>query len=297
MVDSKTKPVLAVTERPKIRSHRSRALLRFWQNKAGVAGAVIVAFMLLFAFGLTLFMPFPSTNVLLANKMPFEASGHPLGTDIAGRDMVALLAYGTRTSLIIAIAVQVLVVAIAVVLGFTAGWFGGRVDFAVNRVIEIFTAIPVLLFSILFIIVLGNSLPILILAIGLLAWVELARLVRGQVLQTREKEYIEAAKAVGVTTVGIAGKHVLPNILNPLIVAISLSLPAIILAESTLSFLGYGLSENMPSLGKMVGVSWQYIQAYWHMALLPTIFLSVLMIGITFFGDGLRDALDPRSAR
>lgn len=296
MVASKTQTI-NVAERPKIRSHRSRALMRFWQNKAGVAGAIIVAFMLLFAFGLTLFIPFPSTNILQANKMPFEAPGHPLGTDIAGRDMVALLAYGTRTSLIIAVAVQILVVGIAVVLGFSAGWFGGRTDFAVNRTIEVFTAIPVLLFSILFIIVLGNSVPILILAIGLLAWVELARLVRGQVLQTREKEYVEAAKAVGVSTAGIAWKHVLPNILNPVIIAISLSLPAIILAESTLSFLGYGLSEGMPSLGKMVGVSWQYIQAYWHMALLPTIFLSVLMIGITFFGDGLRDALDPRAAR
>ena len=133
MVVSKPKPAVNVTERPKVRSHRSRALLRFWHNKAGVAGAIIVAFMLLFAFGLTLFIPFPSTNVLLANKMPFEAPGHPLGTDIAGRDMVALLAYGTRTSLIIAIAVQFLVVGIAVVLGFSAGWFGGRIDFAVNR--------------------------------------------------------------------------------------------------------------------------------------------------------------------
>ncbi|MFN8481877.1 MAG: ABC transporter permease [Anaerolineae bacterium] len=297
MVASKPQTALTVTERPKVRSHRSRALMRFWQNKAGVAGAVIVVLMLLFAFGLTLFIPFPGTNALQASKMPLEAPGHILGTDIAGRDMVGLLAHGTRTSLIIALAVQFLVVFIAVILGFSAGWFGGRVDFTVNRAIEIFTAIPVLLFSILFILVLGNSVPILILAIGFLAWVELARLVRGQVLQTREKEYIEAAKAVGVTTFGIAWKHVLPNILNPIIIAISLSLPAIILAESTLSFLGYGLSEGMPSLGKMVGVSWQYIQAYWHMALLPTIFLSVLMIGITFFGDGLRDALDPRASR
>ncbi len=268
---------------------------RFRRNKAGVLGLLIVVAMLLFAIGGSLLLPFPSTSVLDANLSPFENPDHPLGTDIAGRDMVALLAWGTRTSLTIAIAVQAIVTIIALVLGFVAAWFRGTIDYLVLRLIEISTAIPQLLFQILFMIVAGNTLNSLIIALAALSWPELTRMVRAQTLVTREREYVDAARSLGASTPFIAFRHVLPNIFNPFIIAISISIPAIILGESTLSFLGYGLSEDMPSLGKMIGVSWQYIQAYWHMALLPTFCLSLLMLGISFLGDGVRDAFDPRA--
>jgi len=268
---------------------------RFRRNKAGVLGLVIVVLMVIFAVAGTLALPFPDTSVMDANLSPGDDSAHPLGTDVAGRDMVALLAWGTRTSLTIAVAAQVVLTVVSLVLGFCAAWFRGLVDYVVLRLIEIATAIPQLLFQILFMIVAGNTIANLIIALSVLGWADLTRIVRAQTLATREREYVDAARSLGAGTADIAFRHMLPNILNPLIIAISMSIPAIILGESTLSFLGYGLTEDMPSLGKMIGVSWQYIQAYWHMALLPTICLSLLMLGISFLGDGVRDALDPRA--
>ncbi len=268
---------------------------RFRRNKAGVLGLVIVVFMTLFAFGGSVVLPFPSTSVRNANLQPLESPDHPLGTDIAGRDMVGLLSWGTRTSLTIAIAVQVIVTIVGVILGFSAAWYKGSVDYAIQRLIEIATAIPQLLFQILFMLVAGSTINNLIIALAALSWADMTRMVRAQTMATREREYVQAAQSLGASTLFIALRHVLPNVLNPLIIAISISIPAIILGESTLSFLGYGLSEDMPSLGKMIGVSWQYIQAYWHMALLPTLCLSLLMLGISFLGDGVRDAFDPRS--
>ncbi len=266
---------------------------RFKRNKAGVIGLILVIIMMSFALIVSVTQPFPNTSVLDASLLPGEDPAHLLGTDIAGRDMVGLLAWGTRTSIVIAIAAEVFVMAISIFLGFVAGWFGGVLDYLVTRVIEVFVAIPPLLFQPLFMIILGATLPNLVLALGILAWTEPTRLVRAQTLVYRDREFVNASRGLGANTSSIATMHVLPNIMNPFIVSVSMSIPAIILGESTLSFLGYGLSENMPSLGKMIGISWQYIQAYWHMALLPTACLSILMLGVSLFGDGLRDALDP----
>jgi ABC-type dipeptide/oligopeptide/nickel transport system permease subunit len=268
---------------------------RFRRNKAGVLGLIIVVLLAAFAIVGSIALPFPDTDVINSSLAPGDDPAHPLGTDIAGRDMVGLLAWGTRTSLMIAVAAQIVITAVALVLGFTAAWFRGVADYIVLRLVEIATAIPQLLFQILFMIVAGNTIPNLIIALSVLSWADLTRVVRAQTLTTREREYVDAARSLGASTPSIAFRHVLPNILNPLIIAISMSIPAIILGESTLSFLGYGLTEDMPSLGKMIGVSWQYIQAFWHMALLPTLCLSLLMLGISFLGDGIRDALDPRA--
>jgi ABC-type dipeptide/oligopeptide/nickel transport system permease subunit len=283
------------TQAFRMRTLTELATRRFMRNKAGVLGAIIVLLMLAASLVITLTQPFPDTSVIDASLLPGESPDHPFGTDIAGRDMVRLLAWGTRTSLIIAISVQLFVMVVSLAFGFSAAWFGGAVEFIVMRAIEIATAIPPLLFQALFMLIMGNTIPNLIVALATLAWPELTRIVRAQTLLTREREYINASRSLGAGAPFIAFRHVLPNILNPFIVATSMSIPAVILSESTLSFLGYGLSENMPSLGKMIGVSWQYIQAYWHMALLPTLCLSLLMLGISFLGDGLRDALDPQA--
>ena len=267
---------------------------RFQKNKAGVIGLILLIAMISFSLIVSFTQPFPNTSILDANLLPMEDPAHVLGTDIAGRDMVQLLAWGTRTSLIIALAGEAFVMVVSLLLGFLAGWFGGAVDFLITRLVEVFVAVPPLLFQPLFMIIMGASIPNLVLAIGALSWTEPTRLVRAQTLVYRDREFVNASRGLGANTSGIAIRHVLPNILNPFIVSITMSIPAIILGESTLSFLGYGLSENMPSLGKMIGVSFQYIQAYWHMALLPTACLSALMLGVSLFGDGLRDALDPQ---
>ena len=227
---------------------------RFRRNKAGVLGLIIFVSMLAFAIIGSMLLPFPSTNVQDASLLPMENSAYPLGTDIAGRNMLALLAWGTRTSLTIALTVQVIVTTIALVLGFSAAWFRDPLDYLILRVIEICTAIPQLLFQILFMLVAGAGIGNLILALATLSWPEMTRIVRAQTLSAREREYVDAARSLGASTSTIAFKHVLPNILNQLIIAISLSVPAIILGESTLSFLGYGLSESLPSLGKYRGI-------------------------------------------
>ena len=208
--------------------------------------------------------------------------------------------YGARTSLFIAAGVLVITLVIGLTVGFAAAWFGGVVDFGLNRIIEIFVAIPALLFQMLLILVLGGSMGNVILAIALLGWMELARLVRGQVLSWREREFIDAARSLGVSTVSIAFRHILPNILNSVIVAVTFALPAAILAEATLSFFGLGINDPLPSWGKMVGVAISFanrLQQYWHLGILPAGLLSLVMLGFSFFGDALRDALDPRATR
>jgi oligopeptide transport system permease protein len=152
----------------------------------------------------------------------------------------------------------------------------------------------------LLILVLGGTMWNVILAIALLAWMELARLVRGQVLSWREREFIDAARSLGVSTPSIAVRHILPNILNSVIVALTFALPAAILAEATLSFFGLGINDPIPSWGKMVGSAIQFanrLQQYWHLGLLPAAALSLVMLGFSFFGDALRDALDPRALK
>ena len=272
------------------------ALRRFMRNRAAVLGLLMVLGLALYAFGVPMFSEYPATNLKVTSKLPFQVAGYPLGTDIAGRDMLVYLALGMRTSITIATLVQLFVIVVSLVLGFIAGWFGGAADFAISRLAEVWVALPGLLFQILFIVVFGPTVLNLVLSIALLGWPETTRIVRARVLQVRHLDYIDASRGLGAPTFMIAVKHVIPNLLNPFVIAISLGVPSVILSESTLSFLGYGLSESQPSLGKLVGISWQYIQAYWHMAVLPALFLSLLMLGASFFGDGLRDALDPQSS-
>ncbi len=278
------------------------AWARFRRNRFGVIGAVIVFLFVFVGLAAPIISPYryDKTNVLQANKPPGSIPGHLLGTDNVGRDMLTRLFWGARTSLTVAAGVQLVTLGIALTLGFLAGWFGGTVDFVVSRIIEIFTAIPALFFQIFVIIVLGGGIINVILAIALLGWVELARLVRAQVYSWKEREFVEAARSLGVDTVTIAVRHILPNISNSIIIAITFSLPATILAEAGLSFLGFGINDPHASWGKMVGVSVQYfnrLTQFWHLALLPSAILSFVMVGFSFFGDALRDALDPRSGR
>lgn len=276
-----------------------RTWTRFTRNPFGVFGTLIVIFFVACAILAPFISPFDyeTTDAINAYKFPGELPGHYLGTDESGRDVLSRLIWGARTSLVVALVSQAIMLAIALALGFAAAWLGGTVDFAANRLIEICVALPALLFRILFIVALGSGVSNLILAIALIGWPELARLVRAQVLSYRRREFIEAAQALGASPWRIAVRHILPNIVNPLIIALTFSIPTIIILESSLSFLGYGISEPTPSWGKMVGGSANYIQSYWHLGLLPTFCLAIVMIGFSFFGDSVRDALDPRGTQ
>jgi ABC-type dipeptide/oligopeptide/nickel transport system permease subunit len=271
------------------------AAIRFSKNKLAMGALVVVALMVFTAIFADILAPARYDYARLQDARLFPGErGYILGTDEVGRDLLSRLIYGARISLIVGFGVQAIALLIGVPLGLAAGFMGGWVDFAVMRVVEVFTAIPQLLFALFLISIFGGGLFNVILAIGLIGWVDICRLTRAQLFSLREKEFIEAARTVGVPSLQIAVRHLLPNALTPLIIAVTLGIPTAIFTEAGLSFLGLGINDPLPSWGKMVGNSFSYIRVYWHLGLFPTILIAVTMLSFSFVGDGLRDALDPR---
>lgn len=281
------------------RAHRTLwqdAARRFFRNRLAVIGFSIVVTFLFLAIFADLIAPYRYDDVdfTKVRLFPFVDPAHPLGTDELGRDMLSRLIYGARTSMIVGISVQTIAVVVGVTLGGFAGYFGGKVDFVVSRLIDIMTAFPGLLFAILLITVAGGGLRNIIIALSITSWLGIARLTRGQLLSLREKEFVEAARAMGVPARQIIFSHLVPNALSPILVAVSFGIPAAIFGEAGLSFIGIGVNDPIASWGKMVGASQAYISVYWHLGLLPTIMIALSMLGFSFMGDGLRDALDPK---
>ena len=204
-------------------------------------------------------------------------------------------------SLTVGFSVQAMALCIGLTLGTLAGSFGGWLDYIIMRFVEVFTAVPIWLFALFLISVWrgsdaisGAGLINVILAIGLIGWIDICRLTRAQLLSLREKEYVLAATALGATRLQIARRHLLPNALAPLIIAVTLGIPTAIFTEAGLSFLGFGINDPLPSWGKMIADSLAYVRVYWYLGLFPTLVLALTMLSFSFVGDGMRDALDPR---
>jgi oligopeptide transport system permease protein len=283
-------------EKVKSRSFLQDATRRFFRNRLAVIGFSIVAAFLFIALFANIIAPFPYDKAYFdrARLFPFQHPEHPLGTDDLGRDYLSRLIFGARTSLMVALFVQAIALLIGVPLGALAGYLGGRVDFVITRIIDIMTAFPSLLFAILVSSVMAGGFRTVVVALSITSWIGIARLMRAQMLLLREQEYVAAAKALGASQGRIIARHILPNALSPLIVAVTFGIPATIFAEAGLSFLGFGVNDPIASWGKMVGVSSAYVRVYWHMALFPTLAIALTMLGFSFMGDGLRDALDPK---
>src|SRR6266851_4386389 len=205
--------------------------------------------------------------------------------------------FGTQVSLSIGILVQAIVLVIGGSIGLAAGYFGGWIDNALMRFTDIMYAFPDLLFVLIIVAALGPTLLNIFVAIGLVSWVGLARLVRGQVLSIKEKEYVEAARAAGSSPIKIILKHLLPNSLGPVIVSLTFGIPAAIFTEAVLDFLGVGLRPPQPTWGTMVFEGYAAVDAYPYLVIIPCVALSMTMLAFNFIGDGLRDALDPRMRR
>ncbi|MEN9934541.1 MAG: hypothetical protein RLZZ387_1120 [Chloroflexota bacterium] len=271
------------------------ASLRFSKNRLAMGALFIVALMVFTAIFADLLAPYAYDFATLTDARLFPGQrGYLLGTDEVGRDLLSRLIYGARISLVVGFSVQAIALIIGVPLGLASGFLGGWVDFVIMRIVEVFTAIPQLLFALFLISIFGGGLFNVILAIGLISWVDICRLTRAQLFSLREKEFIEAARTVGVPPFQIALRHLLPNALTPLIIAVTLGIPSAIFTEAGLSFLGLGINDPLPSWGKMVGNSFSYIRVYWHLGLFPTFLIAATMLSFSFVGDGLRDALDPR---
>ncbi len=276
------------------RSALSYAARRFLRQRLAVVGLVIVIALAVLGFGAPVLAPtgYDDADLMSANQFP--SSEFLMGTDTIGHNFLSRVMYGTRTSLIVGFAAVAVGCAIGIPLGLIAGLRGGWADFAIMRLVEVMTAFPGLLFAIFLMTVLGSGVGNIILVIGITSWLTLCRLMRAQLLSLREQEYITAARCLGATETSIAIRHLLPNAVAPVIVAITLAIPSAIFAEAGLSYLGIGINEPTPSLGKMVADSAPYIRLYWHLGLFPTAAIALIMLGFSFVGDGLRDALDPR---
>jgi oligopeptide transport system permease protein len=278
------------------------AWTRFRRNPLAVAGAVLVVFLVLVAFLSPLLVHFGILIDPIKQEVEhIEASpgqfGHALGTDELGRDTLSRLMYGSRISLSVGILVQGIILPIGLAIGLAAGYFGGRVDNLLMRLTDIWYAFPDLIFVLVLVSVFGPSLLSIFGAIALVNWVNLARLVRGQVLAIKEKEYIEAARSSGSPPLKLILKHLLPNALGPIIVTVVFGIPQAIFLEAALSFLGVGIQPPTPTWGQMVFDGYEAIYANPTSVVFPALAIGFTLLAFSFIGDGLRDALDPRMRR
>jgi ABC-type dipeptide/oligopeptide/nickel transport system permease subunit len=224
----------------------------------------------------------------------FPSSSHLFGVDAVGRDYFSRVIYGIRVSFLVGFSTAIIAVLIGVPLGAVAGYFGGTADWLILRVVETLSVIPSLLIAILFVTVFGSGIRNVILVLSLIGWMDVCRLVRGQIMSLKQREYALAARAIGLSRLRVLFRHLIPNAVAPIIVGMVLAVPNAIMMESTLSFLGIGVNPPTPSWGQMISEGLYYIQFYWHLTLFPAVFLALTVLFISFIGDGLRDAFDPK---
>lgn len=270
------------------------------RRRSALAGGIMLLIIVL----TSIFFPFfyrvdPLEQNLLARFTPlaFQEGGssvYPLGTDNLGRDILARLLYGSRVSLIVGFLAVIVAMVVGIVLGMISGYYGGRLDSFIMRIADIFMAYPFMLLTISVIAVLGSSIFNLILVLGLSDWVTYARTIRGSVLSLKKKEFVEASLAIGTRHGLIIVRHILPNVISPLLILGTLRVANIIIWESGLSFLGMGVPPPMPTWGRMLAEGRIYIADAWWLVTLPGLAIMVTILSINLLGDGLRDALDPR---
>jgi oligopeptide transport system permease protein len=220
---------------------------------------------------------------------------HWMGTDRLGRDLFSRLLYGARISMFIGIFTALAALLLGTFYGAISGYLGGRVDNWMMRWVDIVYALPDLLLIILIMVIVGRGIGGIFLALILVSWVTVARIVRGEVLKYREQSYVEAARALGAGHFRILLRHILPNTFGPLIVILTFRIPAAILAESTLSFVGLGISPPLASWGTLANEGWAAMKFYPHLIVFPSLFIFIAILAFNFFGDGLRDVLDPQN--
>ena len=275
---------------------------RFRRNRLAVTSLTVVVLLILAAIAAPILQRFgliadPTVQDVANSYAGVGSRGHLLGTDDLGRDVLSRIIFGAQVSLTIGFLVQAIVLVIGGAIGLTAGYFGGRIDNILMRFTDIMYAFPDLLFVLIIVAALGPSLINIFVAIGVVYWVGLARILRGQVLSIKEKEFIEAAHAAGSAPMKIILKHLLPNSLGPVIVVLTFGIPAAIFTEAVLDFIGVGIRPPAPTWGQMVFEGYAAVDAYPSLVLIPCIALSITMLAFNFIGDGLRDALDPRMRR
>jgi oligopeptide transport system permease protein len=272
------------------------ALARLRRNRAAVVSLVVLAVITLLAVFAPLLSPHPFDEVYFdeIGAPPNFANAHWFGTDGNGRDLFVRTLYGARVSLAVGLAATSVSLLIGVTYGAIAGYFGGRVDAIMMRLVDVMYSLPFLFFVILLMVFFGRHIVLIFIAIGAVEWLTMARIVRGQTLSIKRREFIEAAHAGGVSTAKIIRRHIIPNTVGPVIVYVTLTIPQVILIESFLSFLGLGVQEPYTSWGVLISEGAAQMESAPWMLVFPAIFLATTLFCFNFIGDGLRDALDPK---
>jgi len=273
------------------------AIARLWKNRLAMIGLYVLSFMVLIA----LLTPWIAPYSYEAQKLDIGAvapnAQHWLGTDTFGRDLLTRIMYGGRVSLAVGFIATAVALLIGVLWGAIAGYIGGRTDAVMMRIVDILYALPFMIFIILLMVVFGRSILLLFLAIGCVEWLTMARIVRGQVLAIRHQEFVDAAIVIGLSHWQIICRHIIPNILGPIIVYITLTIPSVMLLEAFLSFLGLGIQPPQSSWGLLISYGVETMEEYPWLLIFPGLVLSITLFSLNFLGDGLRDALDPKASK
>lgn len=278
-------------------SYLSDTWRRFKSNKLAIAGMIVLLIMVLLSlFGpMMLGYDYTVSDLTVPNQPP--SAEHWLGTDTLGRDLWTRNWVGGRISLAIGVVAAVLQVVVGVIIGAFSGYIGGKTDMIIMRIVDILSAIPYLVWVILLMMVTGSGIVPMILALTLTGWLGMARMVRGQVFQLKNEDYVLAAKSLGVGVWGIITRHIIPNTIGVIMVSLTFAIPGAIFSEAFLSFIGIGISSPLTSWGQLISMGMKVMQLYPYQLIWPCVFISVTMLSLQLIGDGLRDALDPKLRR
>jgi oligopeptide transport system permease protein len=274
----------------------SDALRKLLKNRAAMFGVFILISLIILAILAPVISPYPYDYQNLELGASAPSSAYLLGTDTLGRDLLSRLLYGSRVSLMVGFVATAVALVIGVTWGIVSGYFGGKVDAVMMRIVDILYGLPFIIFIILLMVVFGRNIWLLFGAIGAVEWLTMARIVRGQVIGLKNQEFVLAAKAMGVSNFSMFRRHLLPNILGPIAVYATLTIPQVMLLEGFLSFLGLGIQPPMSSWGTLIKDGVESMEEYSWLLIYPGITFTITLFALNFFGDGLRDALDPKTS-
>ncbi len=267
---------------------------RFLKNKFSCLWLGIIVVLTIVAVFAPFIAPYDPYAQNVADKFLSPDFSHPLGTDNFGRDILSRIIYGSRISLSVGVVAEAIAVTIGVIIGISAGYFGGRIDTVLSRIIEVFASFPFILFAIAVMFIIGPGILNVFIAIGVIGWTGHARIIRSQVLQLHSLEYVEAAKAAGASDFRIILKHMLPNCLSTIIIIATLDIPGDIMLEATLSFLGLGVAPPTASWGEMISSARMFLRQQPMFSIFPGIAIMITVLAFNMVGDAMRDALDPK---
>ena len=272
------------------------ALRRLIQNRAAMIGGITVLVLIILAIFAPWIAPYSYSyqNLDLGASPP--SAEHLLGTDVLGRDLLSRLLYGARISLLVGFVATGVALVIGVSWGIMAGYFGGRVDSIMMRIVDVLYGLPFIIFIILLMVIFGRNIWLLFAAIGAVEWLTMARIVRAQVIGLKNQEFVQAAQVMGVSNFSMFRRHILPNILGPIAIYATLTIPQVMLLEAFLSFLGLGIQPPMSSWGTLIRYGVESMEEYYWLLIYPGLTFTITLFALNFFGDGLRDALDPKTS-